>query len=120
MYYHHDDIINFINTSFSSPYKLILSLDELMKNKFNVACMRALGIAGKIVTSPFWRVIESVDNILSLNSYLNTMKNQLIKFSQNARPVFDEECVIWDESDPLSPAAITTYLASAYTQGFMI
>ena len=101
VYYHHHDIVDFVSSTFSNPNKLILSLDELIKNRFNIACIRALGIAGKIVTSPFWRIIESADNILSLNKYLNVMKLQLSKFSEDARPVFNEEAVIWDESDPL-------------------
>ena len=100
MNYHHDHINKFLSTAFTTPNKLLLSVAELLQIKFNIACIRALGIAGKIVTSPFWHIIEHCDNILSMNPYLDMLKHKLVSLSEKAKPVFHDE-TIWDESDDL-------------------
>ena len=48
------------------PNKLIKSVDEIMQNPFNMACVRTLDIVEKIVTGPFWRIVEHDDSILKI------------------------------------------------------
>ena len=57
LYFLKDAINDFIE-GWPEPNKLIKSVDELMQNPFNMACVRALGIVDKIVTGPFWRIVE--------------------------------------------------------------
>jgi hypothetical protein len=41
-----------------------------MPNVVNQAGIRALGIVNKIITGPYWRVLEAKGNILDLTPYL--------------------------------------------------
>ena len=55
-----------------------------MKNPFNMACVRALGIVDKIVTAPLWRIIEHPDmSILKITPYLVTLKHALDSLSKD-------------------------------------
>lgn len=75
VYFHLNEILDFLKTTFPDPNRL-LSLEELLTNKFNVA--------GKIVTSPYWHIVENCDNISSMNKYLDVMKHRLIDLSNDA------------------------------------
>ena len=99
MYFLKDAIKYFIE-GWPEPNKLIKCVDVLMQNPFNMACVRALGIADKIVTGPFWRIVEYVDSILKINPYLKTLKLQLDSLRQDANPVLHGH-LFFDENDDL-------------------
>ena len=99
LYFLKDAIKDFIE-GWPEPNKLIKSVDELMQNPFNMACVRALGIVDKIVTGPFWRIVEHVDSILKINPYLKTLKLQLDSLRQDANPVLHGH-LFFDENDDL-------------------
>ena len=71
-----------------------------MKNKFNMACVRALGITDKVLTGPLWRIIENVENILAVTPYLVTLRDKLDVLRKNALPVL-QGSQLFDESDEL-------------------
>ena len=99
LYFLKDAIKDFIE-EWPEPNKLIKSVDELMQNPFNMACVRALGIVDKIVTGPFWRIVEHVDSILKINPYLETLKLQLDSLRQDANPSLHGH-LFFDENDDL-------------------
>ena len=66
-------------------------LNEDISNKLYLAEVRALGIADKIVTGPFWRIVENVDNMLEINPYLIQLKVSLSSLSVDASPIFRGE-----------------------------
>ena len=69
----------------------IIFLNEDISNKLYLAEVRALRIADKIVTGPFWRIVENVDNMLEINPYLIQLKVSLSSLSVDALPIFRGE-----------------------------
>ena len=96
----HEEEIKYFLRQWPEPNRLLKSVDELMQNKFNMACVRALGIVDKVLTGPLWRVIENVENILAVTPYLLTLRNKLDELQKNALPVL-QGSQLFDEADEL-------------------
>jgi E1A/CREB-binding protein len=78
-YYHRKHIIDFLS-SWPNPNNLLKAVAEDMSNVVNQAGIRALGIVNKIITGPYWRVLEAKGNILDLTPYLYQMKLSFDRF----------------------------------------
>ena len=98
VYHHAFDIKSFLQ-SWPSPNNLLKAVEEDIEVKVHLAELRALGIIDKIITGPFWRVINHADSILDLNSYLFTMKERFELWCKdassllNGEPLFDEDTI---------------------------
>jgi len=111
--FHKGEVEDFLHR-WPEPNKLLKSVDELMKNKFNMACVRALGITDKVLTGPLWRIIENVENILAVTPYLITLRDKLDVLRKNALPVL-QGSQLFDEGDEL----IKIHRDDLYTQLFV-
>ena len=78
LYFHKDSIIDFL-CKFPNPNNLLKSVDELINNPFNLACVRGLGIVNKVATGPLWRICEKMST-LEMTPYLVDLKLKLDNF----------------------------------------
>lgn len=67
-----------------------------MSNVLYQAGTRALGIVDKIITGPYWRVLEAKGNILDLTPYLYQMKLSFDRWCKDASGLFEGEIVFSD------------------------
>ena len=67
-------------------FNLLQAVNEDLSNKLFLAEVRALGIVDKIVTGPFWRIVENVNNILAINPYLLQLRSKLTDLCADATP----------------------------------
>ena len=56
--------------------RLLLAVQEDLQNMTYVAGVWALGIMDKIITGPFWGLVNQKHSILELNPDLLVMKNK--------------------------------------------
>lgn len=96
-YHHLADIKTFLD-SWSDPNELLKSISFDVNEKVYTSSLRALGIIDKIITGPFWRVIEKTENILDLNPVLLNMKLNLQDLSQDASPLLEGHLIFPEES----------------------
>ena len=87
IYYHRDALKDFYH-AWPNQNNLLSAVNEDLNNKLFLAETRALGMIDKIVTGPFWRIVENVDNIFSINPYIKKMNSVLNDWSQDANPLF--------------------------------
>ena len=88
-YYHRNHISDFIS-SLPDPNNLLKAVLFYINHKVYLAQIRALGIIDKVVTGPFWRLVEAAPNILSLNDPLNHMLTKLKAWAVNASPILEQ------------------------------
>ena len=98
-YFHISDILTFLQ-SLSDPNDLIKCVLFDIQEKVYIAGIRALGIIDKIITGPFWRLIEGSKSILDLNNpHLKLLQEMWILWSSDAsglmlgNPLFPETVV---------------------------
>ena len=77
LYYHWDDLLELLN-DWPNPNRLLLADKEDMTNDVQKAGVRALGIIDKLITGPFWRLIEKKGSTLHLTPFLTQMKTKLV------------------------------------------
>ena len=87
IYYHRNALKEFYQ-AWPNKNNLLSAVNEDLGNKLFLAEVRALGMIDKIVTGPFWRIVENVDNVLSITPYIKKMSSVLSDWSQNANPLF--------------------------------
>ena len=88
LYFHKESITNFFH-AWPNKNNLLQAVNEDLSNKLFLAEVRALGIVDKLVTGPFWRIVENVNNILVINPYLLQLKYKLTDLCADATPVFN-------------------------------
>ena len=95
VYHHRHDIMAFLDT-WSDPNDLLKSVAFDIREPAFCSSIRALGIIDKLITGPFWRLIESVNNVLDLTPHLELLRTKLLLYSQDSSsllsgdPVFPE------------------------------
>lgn len=67
-----------------------------IREKAHISSIRALGIIDKLVTGPFWKLIESVENVLSLNPYLLILKDKISELCRDTSPLLRGETIFPD------------------------
>ena len=113
IYYHLNDIKSFLD-GWPAPNNLLKAVKEDMESTVHLAELRALGIIDKLVTGPFWRVVNKVDNILQLNTSLFKIKECFEKWCVDAselmegKPLFDEDDVPIHKDDVYEALFIPT------------
>lgn len=95
VYYHRHHIADLIH-SLPNPNQLLRAVAVDAQEKAFLAGTRALGIIGKTVTGPFWRLLNNMD-ILGLNEHLLTMKIQFNRWSQDASSILEGESLFNEE-----------------------
>jgi E1A/CREB-binding protein len=95
-YHHLNDIQHFLSL-WSEPNELLKSISFDVHEPVYKAGIRALGLIDKVVTGPFWRLIETVPNVLALNTHLHQLKIHLEAWSKDASPVLAGEYVFSEE-----------------------
>ena len=88
LFYHRQDLLDFLS-QWPSPNRLLKAVQEDLSQKVHVAGVRALGIIDKVITGPFWRLLEQSPNILYLNPHLFQMKLQLEAWSKDSSSLLD-------------------------------
>ncbi|VDI71580.1 E1A/CREB-binding protein [Mytilus galloprovincialis] len=91
-YHHLNDIIDFME-SWADPNDLLKSISFDVREKAFASGIRALGIIDKLITGPFWRIIETSKNILDLNPTLCHLQKKLQELSFDASPLLAGELV---------------------------
>ncbi|XP_003729015.2 uncharacterized protein LOC100888157 [Strongylocentrotus purpuratus] len=89
-YYHRRHIFDFIST-LPDPNNLLKAVQYDVQQTIYLAQIRALGIIDKVITGPFWRLVERTDNILQLNNPLAIMQNKLKSWANDASPILNKE-----------------------------
>ena len=83
------------------PNQLLKAVQEDLEEPIFVAELLALGIIHKIITAPFWHIIKTSPNVLSMNPTLRKLQLALQKFSEDATPLFEGTPVFDDEVAPI-------------------
>jgi len=95
VFYHRKHINDYLNSGRSSKNnKLLSSIDSHISNAAVLAECRALGIIGKLVCGPLWRLLED-DNIsyFAMNDYWYILVEKVGEYSKNAAPLLSGEKV---------------------------
>lgn len=77
----------------SESNDLLKSIHFDINEDMCVGGILAIGIIHKVVTGPFWRLVETVPDALSLNTHLHQMKIHLEHWSRDSSPVLNGECM---------------------------
>ena len=95
-YYHRDHIKDFLKNDCMQTGKLLQAIGDI-REKIFPASFRALGILGKLITSPLMHLIEDKEkHIFSLNDTWDYVIKKLKSFSTNATPLMEGIEVILD------------------------
>lgn len=94
-YHHVNDIKDFLS-SWADPNDLLKSVNFDIREAAYVSSIRALGIIDKLITGPFWKIIEMVPNIIALNPYLDALKTKLEIFCKDSSTLLTGEQVFPD------------------------
>ena len=95
-YYHRDHIKDFLENDCIQTRKLLQVIRDIGQKIFR-ACFRALGIVGKLITSPLMRLVEDKEkHIFSLNDIWHFVITKLESFSSNATPLMEGIEIILD------------------------
>ena len=94
LYFHKEHIDTFLK-NWPNPNRLLKSVNELIQNPFNLACVRALAIVDKILTGPLWRLIED-KSILEMTPFLKALKTKLDVIAQNSKSIFEDDFFMFD------------------------
>ena len=93
-YYHRKHVSNYLDECSLQQNKLLSSI-AAVDVKLYQACFRALGIFGKLITSPLFRIIEDKSfHIFQLNDMWNEVVKQMEEFSKDSKPLLKEEVVV--------------------------
>ena len=82
VFHHRKDISDFLK-DWPDPNLLLQSVKFDIHESAYLAGCRALGIFDKLVTGPFWQLLESEESILCMNKHLYQMQLTLAAWSQN-------------------------------------
>ena len=105
IYFHREDIKSFLE-SWPNPNNLLKAVQEDLGSEVHLAELRALGIIDKLITGPFWRVVNLASNILELNTSLLQMKQSFESWCDDASPLLDGEPLFPESEVPIHKDAI--------------
>ena len=93
-YYHQKHVSEYIEECSIQQNKLLSSVTDI-EVKLYQACFRALGIFGKLITGPLFRLIEDDSfHIFQLNDVWNEVIKELEELSKDAQPLLNEYVVV--------------------------
>ena len=119
-FYHRTHIVNFIEHSAPSQNRLLSAVAEDYRNKVYLAGVRALGIIGKLITEPYFRIVGDTGCILDLNPHLHQLQISLQCFAQDASPLLDGEPVFDINLVPIDQSVVFENLLESDDQEFQV
>jgi len=100
LYYLKKAIHDFFNTGLSTGNQLLKAVKTDSKvDEYWVVC-NALGIVNKIITGPFWRLLESDVHILEMNEKYQHMVTCFDEWAQNSSTLLTGEARLFSEFPP--------------------
>ena len=100
LYFLRKAIDDFFNTGLSTGNQLLKAVEADSKIDEYWAICKALGLISKIVTGPFWRLLESPLPILEMNKQYQHMVTCFEKWAEDASPVLVGEARVFGEYPP--------------------
>ena len=100
LYYLKQAVHDFFDGGLSTGNQLLKAVEADSKVHEYWAVCRALGLVNKIVTGPFWRLLESDTPILEMNKKYQHMVACFEKWAQDATPVLTGEARLFEEYPP--------------------
>ena len=79
MFYLHRYIVDFLGTV-RTPNRLLQAVLADAKEEMNLVGCKALGLMNKLITTPFWSLLESDVHILDMSMHYQ----RLLRFLKNA------------------------------------
>ncbi len=108
-YYHKDHMQNFIQSYASTVIRLFQAVSKDVGNRVHLAGLRALGIVGKLITGPYFRVLhhESIKNVLDLNPHLHQLQVAFLEqLSKDSSSLLEGKLVFNEEIAPVEKDAV--------------
>ncbi|VDI77284.1 Hypothetical predicted protein [Mytilus galloprovincialis] len=87
VYFHRNDILELLQ-DYPEPNGLLKSVLFDIKAKVFIAGARAMGMLDKLVTAPFWKILEQEGSILDINNHLLQMKLCLSQWAADGSEPF--------------------------------
>ncbi|KAJ8017739.1 hypothetical protein HOLleu_44637 [Holothuria leucospilota] len=94
-YYHKSNFESFFCIH-GVPNRLLRAVKEDLEDIIHVAGCRALGIIDKLITGPFWRVLEKDEPYVALNDRFHHMQIKFQEWAEEATPLLNEERLFQD------------------------
>ena len=69
MFYHWDSVKDFLSNVHGTTNRLLQAIATSLDSPLYRSCCRVLGLLGKLITSPFWRIVEECKHVLDLNDH---------------------------------------------------
>ena len=120
VYYHRNHIVNFVENSAPTQNRLLSAVVEDIKNEVYLAGIRALGIVGKLITGPYFRIVGEIDSILELNPHLHQLQISLQCYCQDASPLLEGENTFDLNVAPIDKSIVYDSLFEVDDQEFQI
>lgn len=124
--FHHQHHIRDFLSSLPDPNNLLKTLIFDLDEKAYIAGVRALGILDKIMTGPYWRMLENAENILSINTDLENLRQHLETWGADSSALLAGDIVLFPQvglrKDDLYTSLFTDsndVLLDTYTQMFL-
>ena len=92
-YFHRHHVLDFIEKHSVQENSLLDAIRDLEISLIQATC-RALGILGKLVTGPLFRLISERDHIFKLNDTWQQVYNNLKDLCKDARPLMEEKDIV--------------------------
>ena len=83
-YYHRHHIEHFLSDVQDKPNRLLKRCEQLIADPVALAGCKVLGLLSKLVTSPLWRVIESTNHVLDMNTHYDNLLTYFNRASDDA------------------------------------
>ncbi|VDI51116.1 Hypothetical predicted protein [Mytilus galloprovincialis] len=87
VYFHRNDVLELLQ-DYPEPNGLLKSVLFDIKAKVFIAGSRAMGMLDKLVTAPFWKILEQEGSILDINNHLLQMKLCLSQWAADGSEPF--------------------------------
>ena len=97
LYYVHSHLVYFFRHVYGTPNHLLQAVSSELQRPELLAGIRALGLIGKLVTGPLWRIIESGVSITVLNIKYQHMAHMFREWASDSSTVITGEAVLFHE-----------------------
>ena len=110
LFYHHEMAQEFLKNVNGLMNRLLESLSKSLECPLYISCCRVLGLLAKLITSPFWRIVENCNHVLDLNEQYLHLSEYLGENASDPEPTllsgqspFDD---VWIEKDYMLDALL--------------
>ena len=117
VFYHKKHILEYLESGrCSKSNKLLKSIQNRIKNETLLAECRALGIIGKLICGPLWRILEDQSiSFFEMNDYWQILVEKFEEFSNDPTSLIKGDCILDNEhlitKDPVYETLFQTNIA---------